>query len=96
VRFAAYAGADEPGPMPLTFFPDIRVRNYNPHDYAWGYVAPVVNMAPTRVVTNFFHHDGNSWNYHSVHYHTAGANVADVDAPPGTVHPLSSTQSLVM
>ena len=65
--------------------------NYNPHSYPWGYPNPP-NGAILRVVTNFLWWNGAHWTFNSRHYHTAGTQVLNVDAPPGTPAAMSSTQ----
>ncbi len=93
VRFAAYAGADEPGQRPLSFLPNLRVRTYNPHNYPWVHFGGR-QMPDMRVVTNFLHHDGAAWYWHSRHYHSNGQLILNQDAVP--VGGASSTQSLPM
>ncbi|WP_437729272.1 hypothetical protein [Sorangium sp. So ce861] len=96
VRFASYAGANEAGAIPGAFAAAINVNTYNPNNYAWHYVVHGQHGAHMRVVTNFLHWDGNAWNFHSRHFHNYADTVEDLDAPPGTVNPASSTQSIAV
>lgn len=83
VRFASYADAAEPGPVPGAFAAALNLRCYNAHGYPWHYAQPGAHGVWMRVVTNFLYWDGAAWNYHSVHFHNYADQVNDVDAPAG-------------
>jgi len=95
LRFASYAGANEPGAVPPAFA-GATVTNYNPNNYAWNYAEQGRHGVWMRVVTNFLHYDGNRWNYHSVHFHNYATEVNAVDEPPGGGGAGSSTRSMAV
>ena len=92
VRFASYADAAEPGPVPVGMVPAPHVTFYNPHNYPWNFVPPPPAPARVRVVTNFLYWNGANWIFNSRHFHAAATVAYDMDIPPGGGMP--STQSL--
>jgi hypothetical protein len=96
IRFAAFADAAEPGPVPGAFAAHLNLQIYNPNNYDWHYLVHGLHGATMRVVTNFLHYDGAAWSFHSSHFHDRAGVPNDVDAPPGTIPALSSNISVVL